>query len=121
MMSLEAIRELSDEAAERAAKEGLVPYVLESPAEVERFLQRGSFPFPFLGGYVPEGWSETEQSWFCDSSGYGRSDEPALSVNQFCHALRSYAQEHPTHGYAITQTGQFQVYVSAYEPRGVSV
>jgi hypothetical protein len=117
MMSLEVIQQISDEAAERAASEGLVPYVLESPAEVERFLQRGRLPFPFLGSYVPEGWTETDESWFVDSSGFGRSDEPALTVELFCRELRAYADEHPTHGYAVVQHGEFQVYVGAYEPR----
>lgn len=116
MMSLEAIQQQSDEAAKRAAAENQEPYVLESPAEAERFLDRGGFPFPFLGSYVPENWRETEQRWFVDSSGFGRDDEPALSARQFCSALRAYAEENPTYGYAVVEAGQFQVYVAAFEP-----
>lgn len=111
MMSLSEIRRLSDEAAERAAEEKLIPYVPYSPEEVDRWAR---FPFPFIGSYVPDGWEKVEE-WFCDSSGFGTDDEPALSVRRFKEVLKAYIRENPGHGFAVVEAGEFQVYVASFK------
>jgi hypothetical protein len=110
-MSLEAIRELSDEAAAQAAKKKLLPYVPHNAKEIEGYT---SFPFPFLGDYVPPGWTKTDEEWFVDSSGFGQESEPALTVVAFKKVLAEYVHDFPGRGFGITSAGQFQVYVAAY-------
>lgn len=103
MMSIEVIRSESRRAAAIAAEEGMVPFVVE-PEDIE---DMPSFPFPSLGDYVPEGWEKVNE-YFVDASGFGEDDEAALSVRQFKALLV------PGHGYAVTESGQFQVYVGEY-------
>jgi hypothetical protein len=66
------------------------------------------FPFPKLGSYCPEGWELVEEL-FCDSSGCGQPNEPALTVKQLLEKLE------PGYGYAITREGQFQVYLGKFK------
>jgi hypothetical protein len=104
MMSLQSIRQLSDEQAKKAARKHKLPYVMADMMEVDNF---PPFPFPNIGSYVPKGWEKTEAEFFVD-------DEPALSLNQFKAALRGYVSENPGHGFAITEEGEFQCYVTAF-------
>jgi hypothetical protein len=110
MMGLETIRQLSAEAATKAAQDDLVPFRYWNADAVE---EDGSFPFPFLGDYVPEGW-ELVGTHFVDSSGWGQLGEAALTANQFRLVIKSVLGEHPKTGWAITEAGQFQVYVGEY-------
>lgn len=120
MMSLEAIRQMSAEAAERAAEENQTPYVYFSLDEIGNRAYRDApaFPFPFLGDYVPDGWETDGESYFVDSSGLGADDEPALSVGRF--AQEVLARETAARadgvslGWAVVEAGQFQVYVQCY-------
>jgi hypothetical protein len=115
MMSLEAIRELSREAAEQAAEEQQEPYRVEQEDidDARARLKAGRTPrfrFPFLGDYIPEGWARTDTApLFADSSGFGRESEPALTPRQLVEKLRA------GYGYAIIAAGQFQAYVAEYE------
>lgn len=115
MMSLSLIRELAHEAAEAAAENGDEPFVYATADEVEEY--GTPFPFPFLGDYVPEGWT-LEYEHFADSSGLGSPDEPALTVDELMDLIlrrrRENAAEGLITGWAITQAGQFQVYVGEY-------
>lgn len=104
MMSLEQIQKLSQEAAEKAAKEKQVPYMIFEQGEINNM---PPFPFPFLGSYDPPSWTQTDE-YFVDSSGFGSPDEPALTMDQFKEVLK------PGKGYAILETGQFQVWVGEY-------
>ena len=116
MFSLEAIRALEREAAQQAQEDRLEPVV----PTVEQIDSIGSahpkIKIHSLGDYTPSGWERTEQQWFVDSSGWGRSDEPALTIDRFREALRTYNKEHPTHGVAVVEEGQFQCYVAAFAP-----
>ena len=87
----------------------LCPLLLAEPSVV-----RPSFPFPFLGDYVPPGWTKTDEEWFVDSSGFGQESEPALTVVAFKKVLAEYVHDFPGRGFGITSAGQFQVYVAAY-------
>jgi hypothetical protein len=71
-------------------------------------------PFPNLGSLEPDGWERTDALWFVDKTGYGHDGEAALTVEQFKRELRHYVHENPGHGFAITEEGEFQVYVSAF-------
>jgi len=112
MWSLEVINELNQQAARKARHQHKEPYV-PTLDEIKEF---PPFPFPHLGPFAPDGWEQTETVWFVDSSGWGRDDEPALSVRQFKNELRAYAEDHPGHGFGIVEAGQFQVYVAAFGP-----
>lgn len=110
MMSLETIKALAHERALEAAENGETPYVYWNADEVDEF---DGFPFPFLGDYVPDGWKLVDRH-FVDSSGFGAPDEPALTANQFIEVIKERIRNHSATGWAITEAGQFQVYVGEY-------
>jgi len=112
MMSLQSIAHLNTEIGKQAAEREMIPYV----PFVEEIDYYPPFPFPNLGYYLPDGWEKTEQSWFCDKTGHGLEWEPALTVEQFKHQLHQYVAENPGHGFAITEEGEFQAYISAFRP-----
>jgi hypothetical protein len=92
MFSLEVIIHLNNEAAREARRKKKEPHV-PTPEEIENF---PPFPLPHLGPFVPPGWEQVEDAvWFADSSGWGRNDEPALSVGQLKEVLREFATEIP--------------------------
>jgi len=104
MMSLEQIRALSAERAREAAEEGMEPFIVWE----DDLKAIPPFPFPFLGDYVPEGWKMVTE-YFVDSSGFGEEGEGALTAEQFASKIVV------GRGYAVTEAGQFQVYVGEYE------
>lgn len=113
MWSLETLDYLNRQAA-RKARRGMKEPQVVTLEEIDTF---PPFPFPNLGPYVPAGWEPVDDAtWFVDSSGWGRNDEPALSVEQFKAELRQYVAENPDHGFAIVEYGQFQCYVGAFKP-----
>ena len=101
-MSLEAIREESRRAEERAREENKLPYIAEHDGD------DGVRNAPFIGDYVPEGWTPTEK-YFVDSSGFGSPSEPALTFSQFLEHVKE------GYGYAIVESGQFQVYIQEFK------
>ncbi len=110
MMSIEYIQAESRRAARRSAREHKGPFVF-APHDLD---SRQPFPFPFIGCRVPRGW-KLRESLFCDSSGFGAPDEPALTVDQLRAKLRELHAAEPGLGYAITEVGQFQVYLGVFE------
>lgn len=118
MMSGETIRQFQRDAAKRAARDHKTPFIVwdEDISDWKANGIRGSFPFPFIGDYIPRGWKVAEdedgavKSYFVDSSGFGQDDEPASSLTQFLDKLVA------GHGYAVTEAGQFQVYVTEFIP-----
>jgi len=107
MLSLEEIVRMNDKASKRAEKAKLLPYVIKE-GDREKF---PPFPFPDFGDYRPKGW-ESVGEYFVDSSGFGRDDEPALSVSQFLKKLTT------GYGYALIEQGEFQVYVGEFVKNG---
>ncbi len=110
MMGLETIKAISREAGESAARDNELPYVYWNSDEVDEF---DTFPFPELGEYVPEGWELVEQH-FVDSSGWGGTGEPALTGEQFKDVIKGRIAEVPNTGWAVTEVGQFQLYVGEF-------
>ena len=115
MMSLEVIAFVNNEIAREAAREGLYPYAPSSIDEVE-----SPWLFPNIGYLEPRGW-EKGTSWFVDKTGHGLETEPALTWKQFRRRLAGYILRHPSHAFAITEEGEFQVVVSAFRRTGQDV
>jgi hypothetical protein len=111
MLSLSAIQNLSDEAAQRAAEENREPYVFWDKDEVDRSVRS----IPNLGSHVPKGWSEFGDALFVDKSGMGADNEPALSLDQFKQEVKSIIDSHERDiGFAIVEEGQFQIYIQPF-------
>jgi len=124
MMSGASIAAMALEQAELAEIEGIEP-VRFSWDDISTF---PPFPFPFIGGYVPEGFEPLLDDdgepiqLFCDSSGFGSSSELALTADQVVDELRRLvlefgqtANRKPAHLYgAIVEAGQFQVYLGVF-------
>jgi len=102
MMSLEAIRHESEKSAQRAREEGRLPYIAKHDGD------QNVTQAPFIGDYEPEGWIPTEE-YFVDNSGFGSPAEMALTLEQFLEHVKE------GYGYAITESGQFQVYIQEYK------
>lgn len=114
MMSLAAIVHLNTQIGAEAAEREMVPYVPFGPEEVDHY---PPFPMPNLGYYEPDGWEKVEEEgWFVDKTGHGLESEPALTIGQFKRQLRYYVMENPGHGFAITEEGEMQLFVSAFRP-----
>lgn len=60
---------------------------------------------------TPKGFIETNE-YFVNSSGFGREDEPALTPDTFLKKVKAGKY------YAITDKGQFQVFIIEYEKEG---
>ena len=113
MLSLGQIIEHSRQAAARAARIHAVPFRVEAE-DLQDWTARLNndgrvhFPFPFLGPYTPQGWHRTGREFFVDFSGMGSEGESALTVRAFTKKLCvGYA-------YAVTEAGEFQVYVAEF-------
>ena len=111
MMDPSTIRSMSDRAARKAARAKKTPYVPYDTDEVNGW---SSFPFPFIGSYLPEKWEKVD-SLFCDSSGFGQPGEPALTQDQLKSKVRAYLALDGTYGFAVTEAGQFQCYVGVFK------
>ena len=114
MMGIETIQQQARDAAIESAETNAVPFNYWT-MDVDGF---ETFPFPFLGDYVPDGWEEVDRH-FVDSSGYGANDEPALSGSQFREIIKTRNALDMATGWAIVQVGQFQVYVGEFRPTGL--
>ena len=119
MMSLSTIHRMSDEQARKAAVRRKVPYVPFDEKEADTFGRGGvPFPFPDLGNHEPHGWDLAE-SLFCDATGFGGENEPALTPGQLRERVKEIMargdEEGKTYGFAITEVGQFQLYVGVFE------
>lgn len=115
MMSPESIRALSREAAQRAAKRGLCPLIVESDdigttGNLDMLTQH-LFSLPNFGEYVPDGWELTDDVVQVDKTGVGGDYEAALTIDQFS----AYVATHgPGSGYAMIEEGPFQVWVGRF-------
>lgn len=102
------------EAAQYAEQNGYRPTVVSAAmkAEAQQVWAAGGKPsirIPFIGDYVPEGFTPTDRVLFVDTSGFGGREESALTTEEFLAALT------PGYAYAMTEAGQFQAYIQEYE------
>ena len=96
----------------------ITPYTYDSVEDIDPT----RMPFPVLDmaddeteREVDADWIPTDTEWFVDSSGFGRSSEPAWTIDQFIVELTAYVADNPDHGFVITGVGQFQVYIRAFQ------
>ena len=113
MMSLEAIQALSAETGLQARKQRRVPYVFRDAGAVEQLGTRVGPSIPNLGDYCPKGW-ELIETLFVDSSGWGAVGEPAMTQGQFKQWVADRFDEGHDYGYAVVESGQFQVHVGVF-------
>ena len=139
MMDLETIKYLNKKAGKQAREDDLEPKVLSYDEIVE--LEEGSIEpirsIPNLGTHIPSGWKKFNVNklkdklavpdwWYgfkilkggelwCDSSGFGAENEPALTVSQFADVVSKLVKENPHLGFGLYSTGQFQAGVRVFE------
>ena len=102
-MSLSTIAAMSRKAAKKASNDNLTPFIIEKD-DINHY---PPFPFPYIGDYIPEGW-KLINTLFCDTSGCGADNEPALTVDQLLNILET------GKGYAIIEEGQFQLTLGVF-------
>jgi len=110
MMSLEMIRERNRKAGHEARDRGVRPVCIEVGSDIDTY---PPFPFPDMGEFCPGTYVEVDR-WFCDATGMGSDDEPALSPEQVKAKLRETFVHHPEYSYAVVEAGQFQVYLGVF-------
>jgi hypothetical protein len=108
MMSLSEIARLSEEMTERSAAENKQPYVFFDESEI-----KPPWKFPLLGSYEPNGW-KLEDKLFCDRTGMGSEDEPALTTKQLIEKLKAYQDKEELYGFGIIEVGPFQLYIGVF-------
>jgi len=115
MFGLETIKAMNREAGEKARDLGLEPFHLESFAQLESM---PPFPFPNIGDDSVEVSKRYEHvtDLFCDKSGWGADDEPALTIPQLMERLRVLLRENQETGLrlAIVEEGQFQIFIGVW-------
>jgi len=115
MFGLETIKAMNREAGEKARDKGLEPFHLERAPQLDLM---PPFPFPNIGDDSVEVSKRYEHivDLFCDSSGMGADDEPALSIDQLMEKLRVLLRENQETGLrlAIVEEGQFQLYIGVW-------
>lgn len=113
MMSASAIQEIADEAGRDARIMGTQPYHLDGLEQIDEW---PPYPFPFLGSAADDVDKDHERvaDLFCDSSGFGSPGEPALTEDQLKSRVTDLLLVHGPLLLAVTEQGQFQVYVAAW-------
>jgi phosphoribosylaminoimidazole (AIR) synthetase len=109
MWGLETIREINKEAQHKAA--GKPPLKVDESMDSEEALKA-----PHLG-YDCENWDATYErvsTLFCDSTGFGASNEPALTKDQLIFEIDDLRRKHGTIFVAIEEVGQFQLYLAVW-------
>jgi len=101
MRALQEIEQEADQKTIEARRAGLQPYIAKHDHD------EGVKQAPVVGHYIPAGWSPTRR-FFVDSSGFGSEGEGALTFGQFLQEVTG------DKAYAITEAGQFQVYIQEF-------
>ncbi len=110
MYSLDVIKQLNKEAAEKAILEEIEPTLIAREDEVD---EMPPFPFPMIGDKKVE--LSRIETLFCDSSGFGQDGEPALSINQLKRKLKEMIRNHGPIRVAVIESGQFQIYLDVWK------
>ena len=130
MMDIETIVALNKEAGNKAKRHGIKPTTFdEKTLDVEDLREIVN-----LGNYVPKGWKRLDvnkyvMKWelpyshkildkgglFVDSSGFGRPDEPALTIEQLISLMAKLLSNKPSLGFGIVSEGQFQITIGVFE------
>ena len=116
MRSIEYNQRIAREAARNAALQAFADN--QEPVCLGSGQFHPPFPIPFIGTLVEQfGLPFREvKTFFVDNSGFGQEGEAALTSERFADLASKLVAEHPRPLYwGVTQTGQFQVYVTAFE------
>ena len=114
MLDYRTIEEMTRKSARRAKAAKNLPHIV-GLTELKAWKaavgagKLPSLPFPFIGTWRPRGF-RLMQVLFVDSSGWGRSDEPSLTVPCFVNDYLKLGA-----AYAIVEAGEFQVYIGEFE------
>ena len=114
MYGLETIIAMNRDAGDRAREMGLEPFLLKHAPQLD---EMPPFPFPNIGDDSVEvdKLYERVATLFCDKSGMGSPDEPALTVEQLVESLKSLFEEHGPIYIAIEEEGPFQLYLGVWK------
>jgi hypothetical protein len=115
MFGLETIRAMNAEAAVEARRLRKKPRRVSARTIEALFAEKRSIPF--LGDACDDVDAKYTRidTLFCDSSGFGRSDEPALTHEQLKARLKLLLEAHGPLLLAISEQGQFQVYLAVWK------
>lgn len=108
---------LNEAIGKKAKRMNLAPYFLKNSKKLDKM---PPYPFPNLGTFANhyDEIMEEVETFFVDSSGFGREGEPALTQKQFHEALKELIDKHPEGLYiAISGEGQFQIYITAWKKK----
>ncbi len=104
MRSIKQIRCDADDAGQKAMKAGRIPRrFTKTTLRDKAFCAK----IPYLGSYVPSGWY-LKEAFFVDAFGAGGDGGSAMSITSFLKQLTIGL------GYAVIETGQFQIYVGSF-------
>ena len=112
MYSLETIRSMNAATTERRRRR---PVKLADDHDVDRLFKLHEIQLPHLGYAVEDVEAEELDVLFCDMSGWGRPDEPALTQAGFERRVTELLQEHGPLQLAVGEAGQFQAYVHVWK------
>ncbi len=112
MMDAQTIRHLAQQQARRAARAKSLPLVIEgedmpNDARLFEYVRH----MPNIGTYLPRGWKLIDHQ-LVDKTGWGREDEPALTIRGLLSWVRSAG---PGFGFAIIEESQFQILVGRFQ------
>ncbi len=116
MHGLETIKAMNAEAAEKARSLGKKPYCLVDETVIDSW---PAFPFPDLGDACAD-WDEVYRrvdTLFCDASGCGSPEEPALTADQLKERVFELWQNTLVGQMlyiAIEEVGQFQLHLAVW-------
>ena len=111
-MDIAEIKTASRDAAILAAAKKKQPYVPFDEKEIQT--SNAIEHIPNLGDYRPKGWKLVDK-WFCDNSGMGSEDEPALTIAQLNAKMLDKYNEGHTYGYGVIERGQFQIWLGVFK------
>jgi len=118
MWSLEMINEMNAEAGEAAREQEVEPLLLTADEYEGLSTVSAVGGFPNLGDYADEIDDEHErvETLFCDSSGFGSPNEPALTQEQLDGKVKELLGEHDELLFGIVEVGQFQLHLGVWQP-----
>lgn len=111
MYGLATIRRMNAEADAEARPDG------KKPVSLERISGFGKEQIPYLGDACADFDTDYTrlETLFVDISGFGRDDEPALSLKQFKDKLETLIKENGAILVALEEVGQFQGYAAVWK------
>jgi len=114
MYSLETIRHINDEAAASARQDDVEPLRIGEEDDVDSLFVYHAVKIPHLGYACNDVVADPIELLFCDTSGWGAPDEPALTAGQFEDRVRELLDEHGPLLLAVEEAGPFQAHVQVW-------